>query len=532
MPRRLLPRLVARLRYRGLVLADRVLHRGEALTVGEDPRCDFVVPDGGAQAHFRPMLDPAPPTWASCGGGKGAKAGCWVLSAHPEVTLEVESLDAEPPPFAGWRGFRPATADVVAAATVACLAAVVAWSAPRLGGPGAFAPRVRGADGPVRLVAFGFDPESASGPRGRGSVARPRLGVLPGPPSEGARSVLHPRPAAAEEAADPTDAEIDRPPSGAKISVPTPGGADRLGAGSPAGTLASTEDGGQSAQDAAGVRASDPEARSEATAPSATGDGGVRESWFSRCLVSRPAAHTIRRAQVVFVLDVSTTMNTALPAVLESADAVGRALGAHGTVAPADVAKLPEGVELGVVAYVDDAVLVRPGAPWARSMHELAPWLGPILARAAGNAQLTTDTPNHDWPENALDALHLAATGLAWDRRDDTARFAVWVTDDGFADAGTMLSAHVPVRHGYAETISALGERGVKVLAFAARRGGPSEDEDVEAGIFAPWHDMRPIPEATSGGALPIDVLAEGPDRLARVIANVLSTDGGCMKRR
>ena len=235
--------------------------------------------------------------------------------------------------------------------------------------------------------------------------------------------------------------------------------------------------------------------------------GPAAERSAFRC--ERPDAEPKPNIDVVFVIDVSTTMTFMLRHLSEeiaSLDAVVRRHDAE--------------PRYGLAVFVDDVVLVNGGRPYAdvdALRRDFEHW----AAFTSTNRQLGSELLNLDWPENSLDALHAAATGFDWRPAEDTVRLIVHATDDTFGDGGYWLSGG-QVRHGYAQTVEALREAHVRVATFAARIGGRCACENVEAGFFAPYRGQPSIPDATGGAVFDIDEVASRRLRFADAVTGLV----------
>jgi len=217
------------------------------------------------------------------------------------------------------------------------------------------------------------------------------------------------------------------------------------------------------------------------------------------------------QVDVVFVLDVSTTMGFVLDRLAREIEAVD-----------AEVRKHDRAPHYGLVVFVDDVMVVDGGAPFT-DIAALAKEFDRWARFTADNRQIRADGDNLDWPENSLDALHAAATRFQWRDADDTVRVVVHATDDGFAMAGDVLSGAVTVEHDYAQTVAALGEAHVRVATFTARIGGKCECEDVTAGFMAPHGDAPSLPDATGGAAFDLDEVARGRLHFADAIPSLVT---------
>ncbi|HEY0136829.1 MAG TPA: vWA domain-containing protein, partial [Nannocystis sp.] len=166
-------------------------------------------------------------------------------------------------------------------------------------------------------------------------------------------------------------------------------------------------------------------------------DGLAAAAPESRC--EDPALVRQSQLDVVFVLDVSTTMTFMLDRIEKQ-------------IAQVDLETRAQGLDTryGLVVFVDDIKLGNAGKPYAdlaALQAELATW----RAFTAGNRQINSPDLNLDWPENTLDAVHAAATEFAWRPADTTLRMIVHATDDDFGEAPAIQSGQ-PVKHGYAAT--------------------------------------------------------------------------------
>jgi hypothetical protein len=209
---------------------------------------------------------------------------------------------------------------------------------------------------------------------------------------------------------------------------------------------------------------------------------------------------------VVFVIDVSTTMGFVLGRLAAEIEAVDR-----------EVRKHDQDPRYGLVVFVDDVMVANGGRPFA-SIAALRTEFQRWAAFAASNRQIHSPAQNLDWPENSLDALYLAATRFAWRPAEDTLRLVVHATDDDFGESGAVQSGQ-PVRHTYRGTVKALKRAGVRVATFAARIGGQCECVDVSPGWLSAYKGRPSIPDATGGAAFDIDEVALGRLALSDAVA-------------
>jgi hypothetical protein len=213
---------------------------------------------------------------------------------------------------------------------------------------------------------------------------------------------------------------------------------------------------------------------------------------------------------VVFVVDVSTTMGFMVDKVeqgIVEVDATLRGLG-----------KDPR---YGLVVFVDDVELANGGAAFT-SVKELQAELRRWRIFTSSNRQIHSPEANLDWPENSLDALHLAASGFAWRPASTTARLIVHATDDDFGEAPAIQSGQA-VKHTYKETLDALRAQEIRVSTFAAKLGGQCECLDVKPGLLDSFGALPSLPDATGGAAFDIDEVAAGRLSLAAAVQATLS---------
>jgi hypothetical protein len=204
---------------------------------------------------------------------------------------------------------------------------------------------------------------------------------------------------------------------------------------------------------------------------------------------------------IVFVLDVSTSMSEMLAALEEDIGEVWTA--ADALVADAEV----EPTHFGLVVFVDDYLVVNEGETYAdvttlqSDFHE---W----WTFTSSNQQTHSTASNTDWPENTLDALYAAANGYNWRDAETTLRVIIHATDDTFLEAPASFTSGVPMEHDYPTTIAMLQGETIRVASFAAHIGGPFMDQNVEPGFFTDYVNgigtYSSIPAATSGDVFDI----------------------------
>jgi len=181
----------------------------------------------------------------------------------------------------------------------------------------------------------------------------------------------------------------------------------------------------------------------------------------------------------------------------------------------------------GLVVFVDDVQIANGGQPYAdiaALQADLATW----QAFTAGNRQIGSAELNLDWPENTLDAVHAAATQFAWRPVDTTLRMVVHATDDDFREAPAVQSKQ-QVQHTYRETSAALRAAEIRMFSFAARIGGQCECLDVRAGLFATFGGQPSLPDATGGAVFDIDAVARGQLGFAAAVSGAIRS-GVCTR--
>ncbi len=216
---------------------------------------------------------------------------------------------------------------------------------------------------------------------------------------------------------------------------------------------------------------------------------------------------------IVFVMDVSTTMGPFLDQLATEIIVVDEAL---------DALDLPSEPHYGLVVFVDDAALLNAGAPYdsvATLQQDFQAWAD----FTSTNGQVSGGGYNSTWPENSIDALYLAAAGFQWRPAESTLRLVIHTTDDTFWDGPTTADG-VAIQHGYGETVAALQQREIRDFTFAAQIGGSCECEDVTPGWSSPYMGMAPVPEATGGLVYDLDLVLVGQVSLADALTDAVET--------
>jgi hypothetical protein len=211
---------------------------------------------------------------------------------------------------------------------------------------------------------------------------------------------------------------------------------------------------------------------------------------------------------VVFVIDVSTTMAFALDRLADEIVALDASVRRH------DADR-----RYGLVLFVDD-VLVVDGNPYTDAQTLRADFRR--WARfTSTNRQLRSEATNVDWPENGLDALGAAVRSFAWRDAEDTLRLVVYASDDDFGEAGDVQSGQA-VHGTYDGTLRALKRAQIRVASFTAPIGGQCECEDVRAGFMADHRGRPAIPVATGGAAFNLDEVAAGRLTFERALSPLI----------
>jgi hypothetical protein len=289
--------------------------------------------------------------------------------------------------------------------------------------------------------------------------------------------------------------------------------------------LASTSDdpAATTSPDASGSGLVDGDSTSQpppATATSTTGDdadSGPEVFFDLGAIPDMPEVKGCQQAvDIVFTMDVSTTMGPFIQILSNEILAVDAAI--------ADL-ELPEPPHYGLAVFVDDAMLLNGGAPYADAValqSDFDTW----AAFTASNQQVGGGNSNSTWTENSLDALYFAADEFAWRPADTTIRMVIHTTDDTFWN-GPTVGNNIPILHGYAETVQRLQDQMVRTYVFTDDIGGSCNCEDVTPGWSSPYMGMLPIPDATDGGMYPIAEVLGGAVSLADAI-NIAVEESYC----
>jgi hypothetical protein len=210
---------------------------------------------------------------------------------------------------------------------------------------------------------------------------------------------------------------------------------------------------------------------------------------------------------VVFVMDVSTTMGPFLDTLADQMLVVDQAIAAL---------DLPSPPQYGLVVFVDDFALLGKGQPYADAaalQADFQMWSD----FTASNSQVSGTGTNSTWPENSLDALYAAATAYAWRPAESTLRIVIHTTDDTFTEGPSSVNG-IDVLRDYPSAVEALQDQQIRVFSFTADIGGNCNCEDVSPGWSTPYQGQTPIPEATDGARFDIDQVLGGTLDLSEAI--------------
>lgn len=229
-------------------------------------------------------------------------------------------------------------------------------------------------------------------------------------------------------------------------------------------------------------------------------------------VVDLPVDECEQQVDVVFTMDVSTSMTFFFDALLADMADVDAAL-----------ASLNADPRYGLIVFVDDYAVVNGGAPFddiAALQAEFQSWK--VFTNSISEPQINGGT-NTTWPENSLDPLWHAANTFPWRPAESTLRLVIHATDDTFSEAPTAQDG-IAVQHTYDESVGALQDEQVRVAAFAAHVGGSLFDPtDVDAGWFVDWTGGQPsIPDSTGGLVFDIDGILNGTLSLGDAIVQTV----------
>jgi len=232
-----------------------------------------------------------------------------------------------------------------------------------------------------------------------------------------------------------------------------------------------------------------------------SGDGGIPLS----------DAGCNQSLDIVFVMDVSTSMGPFLNKLADEIEAVDNAVKALA---------LASAPHYGLVVFVDDTTFANSAKPYADVLTlktDFKTW----ASFTSSNQQTSGGGSNSTWPENSIDALYRAATEFDWRPTESTLRIVIHTTDDTFWQGPTTQDG-VQILHDYATTQAALQAAKVRVFSFASKLGGPLENQDVSAGWFGPYQSYGSLPDSTGGGVYELDGVLTGAISLSAAIPAVV----------
>ena len=249
---------------------------------------------------------------------------------------------------------------------------------------------------------------------------------------------------------------------------------------------------------------------------------------------------------VVFVLDTSSSMGFVLQQLEQQ---IGDVVTAANGLAP--------DAHFGLIAFQDNHKLDDTGPLEQGRVHTSASTLQAAFAsyrnvytrndRNPGDGPNGPTTQNPICEENALDALYAAAADFPW--RENATRVVIVATDDTFLEApdnygdrdhdGDTTSTdypregNYPARHRYAETVTALQDRRIRVFAFSRMREPGLFDgrcgterrfpwSQITAGWSTPYQGAEAFPAATDAAQFDVDLVRNGMLSLSATINGVV----------
>lgn len=210
----------------------------------------------------------------------------------------------------------------------------------------------------------------------------------------------------------------------------------------------------------------------------------------------------VRRYEVYFVLDVSGSMEVFLDDL--AAELGSLALG------------FPERdrnddrviVNYYVVGFVNDVKLFPAGAERMTSHIAVGYAIREAIAAAEGNINLNNATPNADADENLMDAL-----GAVIDNAPSAdATLVLIATDQGFREAGQVLSGGVQVQRSYDEVFAGLKDLGVRVHAFVP---GPLD------GLTRPYREQPALTTIGDGEIFLLEDLTAARESIQHTLLDI-----------
>ena len=253
-------------------------------------------------------------------------------------------------------------------------------------------------------------------------------------------------------------------------------------------------------------------------------DGGTIGRDAGPAIDAGPWPSCVDPIDVVFVIDVSTSMADELDNIRAGIGSIWRA-----------AEDLTASTQFSLVVFVDAVEAVNGCAPFA-TVDDLEAEFERWRAFCSSNRQPGPSGGNNgDCAENSIDALHAAATTCPW--RDGATHVLVHVTDDTFAERPANLGGTlglpgfglIPVQHTYGEVMTALVEGEIRVGAFAAPGAGEfcgaGTSADVGRGFHAGFAGNPSLPEATGGRAFDIREVRAGTLDMAETITSLIRAE-------
>lgn len=224
------------------------------------------------------------------------------------------------------------------------------------------------------------------------------------------------------------------------------------------------------------------------------------------------AAACEQSVDIVFVMDVSTSMGPFLTKLAGEIEVVDQAVQALGLPAPP---------RYGLAVFVDDVLFVNNGQPYS-DVKALKADFQTWSSFTSSNKQVNSSISNSTWPENSLDAIYAAAAQFAWRPLGTVQRLVIHTTDDTFWQ-GPGTNNGVNVLRNYGETLQILQSNQIRVFSFAEKLGGSCECLDVTAGFFAPYLGSPALPGATGGGVFELNRVMSNQVSLSASINGAVS---------
>lgn len=197
---------------------------------------------------------------------------------------------------------------------------------------------------------------------------------------------------------------------------------------------------------------------------------------------------------VVFVLDVSSTMEPELTAFRDAMPAIW-----------ASALSLDPTAQLSLVAFVDDVLVMNDCAGFATADDMIRVIDGFRVSAPMNRNVVNTTLVNQDCAENSLDALYDAATMCPF--RTRSARVMIHATDDTFVERPGVLSGEwgggVFVASTYAEVVTAMVSRSIHLGALswsgAGEFCGAGTSPDTGQGFHTSFGGQLALPQLTAG---------------------------------